>query len=279
MNFDATPLSNLVWLITKGPPETNQTSGNYQGGALRYRRLQWNTNNGTVGWTQGDEANWHQVADPQSSPYRSYFDLDGGAIGAPQMGGPTTIALGPAGAAVGSRLSMAVIRDSTLWTCHHVGLDGVDGDFDGNGTGSTVDRSAIQWFRLHITGTGDLELQNSNDQGRIMDIRTSQTPNWYFFPSLMVNSAQDVVIGFSGSSCTSYVGAYYSWRRGPCTAMEGPVLIKAGEGYFDNSRWGDYSCTSLDPLDGTLWTVQEYAIPSLYLTWWGTWIARILISD
>ena len=169
VNFDMSPLLGLVWLMAKGPP---QTEGNYQGGALLYRRLQWS--NGSVAWKSGDGEHWQEVADAPSFPYRDYSDLDGGSIGAPQMGGPTTIALGPAGNAVGSHLSMAVIRDGALWTCHHVGVDGVDGDYDGDGTGSTVDRSAIQWCRLHITGIGDLELQTSTDWGRIWEPDYSQ---------------------------------------------------------------------------------------------------------
>ena len=99
----------------------------------------------------------------------------------------------------------------------------------------------------------------------------------------MVNSAQDVVVGFSGSSCGAYVGAYYcSWRQGSATPMVGPVLLKAGEDYFPEPRWGDYSYTSLDPEDGTIWTVQEYARPTQNpadLFSWRTWIARIVTSD
>ena len=118
-----------------------------------------------------------------------------------------------------------------------------------------------------------------------LQVIDASTPNWYCFPSLMVNAAQDVAIGFSGSSCNSYIGAYYSWRRGPCTAMEGPVLIHAGEDHFPDDRWGDYSCTSLDPGDPdgmSIWTVQEYALESplpLYIPRWGTWIARIRPFD
>ena len=226
---------------------------------------------------EGDEQNWQEVAEPPSFPYRDYYDLDGGTNGAPQMGGPTTIQLGPGGPhAIGSRLSMAVIRDGLLWTCHHVGVDDAgEGNYNGDETGSTVDRSAVQWFRLHITATGELELQTSNDQGRIWD-RQPGTANWYYFPSLMVNSAQDVVIGFSGSSCNSYIGAYYSWRRDGCTAMEGPLLIKAGEEYFPDSRWGDYSYTSLDPVDGTIWTVQQYAkILVNHPFNWATWVSML----
>ena len=83
-------------------------------------------------------------------PYRDHFDLDGGTISAPQAGGPTRIQLGPA-ADAGSRLSTAVIRDGALWTCHHPCADGVDGDYDEEETGSSVDRPAIQWLTLHIT--------------------------------------------------------------------------------------------------------------------------------
>jgi hypothetical protein len=185
-----------------------------------------------------------------------------------------------------SRLSVAVIRDGTLWTCHHVGLDGADGEYNGDGAGSSVDRSAAQCLRLHISETGHLVLISSADLGRIWD-QSASHPRWYYYPSLMVNSDHDVVLGFSGSSELSFVGAYYSWRRAGGTAMEGPVLIKAGEAYYDLNRWGDYSYTSLDPSDGlTIWTVQEYARPPVppappyqERPAWGTWIARIIRQD
>jgi hypothetical protein len=41
-----------------------------------------------------------------------------------------------------------------LWTCQHVGLDGTDGVYDGGASGSSVDRSAVQWLRLHIAAGG-----------------------------------------------------------------------------------------------------------------------------
>jgi hypothetical protein len=127
-------------------------------------------------------------------------------------------------------------------------------------------------------------MMSSDDVGRIWDKCGSQ-PRWYYYPSLMVNSHHDVVVGFSGSSELSFVSAYYSGRRAGCTAMESPVLIKAGEEYYDLERWGDYSYTSLDPSDGlTIWTVQEYARPPLPpppvpRPAWGTWIARIMRQD
>ena len=42
--------------------------------------------------------------------------------------------------------------------------------------------------------------------------------------------------------------------------------------------WGDYSATSLDPIDAlTFWTVQEYAAPHFGTTnkVWGTWIGAV----
>ena len=127
---------------------------------------------------------------------------------------------------------MAVIRGQYLWTCHHVGLDGPDEAYNGE----DVDRSAIQWFKVSITETGHLELQNGNDWGRIWDASASQ-PRWYYFPSLMVNAGEQLAIGFSGSSETSFVGAYYCGRSGVGGTVEGPVLIQAGKDYFDHLSW------------------------------------------
>jgi hypothetical protein len=60
-----------------------------------------------------------------------------------------------------------------------------------------------------------------------------------------------------------------------------PRYIKAGEDYFANPRWGDYSHTTLDPNDSlSFWTVQEYVKPEdlnsiLFGPYWGTWIANL----
>jgi hypothetical protein len=37
---------------------------------------------------------------------------------------------------------------------------------------------------------------------------------------LIINCAGDMVMGFSGSSATNYIGAYYSWRLSSASVLE-----------------------------------------------------------
>jgi hypothetical protein len=72
------------------------------------------------------------------------------------------------------------------------------------------------------------------------------------------------------------MGAFYKGRLNNGTWLDKPFLIQAGRAYFDDSRWGDYSSTSLDPgSDLAFWSIQEYAHLAPHN--WGTWIAKIKI--
>jgi hypothetical protein len=134
VNFDSPPTGGYAWFVAKAPPTNGPPN---PGGAIYYRRLQWSGTN--AAWADGA---WQPVPDPPSpQTYRDYYDLDNGGVTAPQLGGPTRIDLRYAGA---SRLMMAVIRDRHLWTCHHIGLCGTNGNYTGNGSSTNVDRTAIQ---------------------------------------------------------------------------------------------------------------------------------------
>lgn len=267
-NYDSPPVGGFAWFVSKAAPD--ETPGTYRGGSLLYRRLQWS--GGVPAWADGD---WVTVPEPTPT-YRNYFDFDGGDhIGAPQLGGPTRILLSAESAGgVGSRLCMATIRDNELWTCQTVGLDGTDGDYSGDETGTAVDRSALQWIKLPIDSNGALTVA---DHGRILDT-CSPVPLWYYCPSLAVNASGDFVIGFTGSSEQSFINAYYSWRKADGTTPERFGVLKHGLDYYDPTRWGDYSATSVDPVDGSFWTVQEYPLrgdPGIILSPWGTRIGKI----
>ncbi len=96
-------------------------------------------------------------------------------------------------------------------------------------------------------------------------------------PSLAVNWANVMVVGFSGSSASNYVSAFYSGLKADGTPLAQPVLIQAGSAYYvpPSARWGDYSFTSVDPSDNqTLWTVQSYAT-STSGYFWSDWIVSI----
>ena len=121
---------------------------------------------------------------------------------------------------------------------------------------------------------------SSTTNGREYNPAQTDAPWWYYFPSLAVNKAGDLVMGFSGSTATNYISAFYTWRVGCGFTLDPPVLLQAGTVKPGVTRWGDYSATTLDPADGfSAWTVQEYAEPVWYLEsfWnrWGTVAARI----
>jgi hypothetical protein len=160
-----------------------------------------------------------------------------------------------------------VIRDSFLYTCHHVGLSGTNGPSGG----TNVDRTAVQWFKLQIS-TNDEPL-TVWEHGRIYDSAATNAV-WHYLPSMMVNCAGDMAFGFSGSGDTNYISAYYAWRPASGSIPTTSRLLQPGLGYYVLDRWGDYSCTSLDPTDGmTFWTVQEFLLETTNT--WGTTIGKI----
>jgi hypothetical protein len=132
VNFDNSPRGQYAWFVAKHW-RTNETL--YRGGALSYRRLQWSGT--TADWA---DTNWITLT---NAFYRDYFDLDDGNVGAPQTNDSPRVDLRQ----TGSRLMMAVIRAGVLWTCHHVGLNGITGAYTNNDAmGTNVDRSGAQWL-------------------------------------------------------------------------------------------------------------------------------------
>ena len=210
---------------------------------------------------------------PEARPIRlDYVASDGPIVNAPQLGGS-----GLDLQTTESRLRTPMIRNSVLWVCQHVGLAGTNGTYTGNETGTNVDRSAIQWLKLQLNSSGTPLTHAAH--GRIYDTAAT-TPYYYYMPSLVVNANGDMVIGFSGSKSTEYIGAFYVGRLANGTTSGSPTLVQAGRAKFTANPvyWGDYSYTCLDPVDGaTLWTVQEYSEnPDAPLgASWGTWVTKI----
>jgi hypothetical protein len=80
-----------------------------------------------------------------------------------------------------------------------------------------------------------------------------------------VNAADDVLVGYSVFSATTFASAAYSYRAAtdPPSTLRAPFLLKAGEAKYDkrnggSNRWGDYSNTQVEPTnDLDFWTIQE----------------------
>ena len=122
-----------------------------------------------------------------------------------------------------------------------------------NPGGGTVD--CIRWAQIDpATATiVDAGVYSSNDEYR-------------FFGDLAVNACDDMAVGYTKSSSSTYPGIWYSGRQSgdaPGT-LQAEAQLKAGElSYtaFDGSphRWGDYTGMTIDPNGDTFWYLGQYS--------------------
>lgn len=185
----------------------------------------------------------------------SPWDSNGGNM-APQLGTPNKIYINDTG------IQNVVYRNGSLWCVHTIFLGG-----------ST--RSSVQWWQIEPTAPA------VQQRGRIDDASGNI---FYGYPSIAVNSSNDVLIGYSRFSSTQYAGAGYAFRAGgdAANSLRDDTALKAGAGTyfkvsstdpFARNRWGDYSGTYVDPADDkAMWTLQEYASST---DTWGTWWGRV----
>jgi uncharacterized repeat protein (TIGR01451 family) len=197
----------------------------------------------------------------------------------PSAGTNTWAFSGPAAPQLGSavkidngdfRLQNLVYRNGSLWTAHTIFLPAI-----------TPTRSAIQWWQITTAG-------GVTQRGRIDDATAA---NFYAYPSIAVNSADDVLIGYSHFSTSTYASAGYSFRTAldPLNTLQAETVLKAGEDVYVKDfgsgtvRWGDYSNTVVDPSnDLDMWTIQEYAATDVGIAAnddrWGTWWGKVALG-
>jgi hypothetical protein len=147
-----------------------------------------------------------------------------------------------------TKLLDAVLREGRIWATHHVDDPVADG----------VGKTEVAWYEIDPADARP----SSPFAGPVQWGRVSDPDMWYYFPSIAVNAHGSVALGFSGSSETEYAGGYYTMRErtDPPGTMRPVALLKEGERTYEYWRWGDYSQTVVDPVDGlTFWTIQEYA--------------------
>ena len=166
-----------------------------------------------------------------------------------------------------SRLQNCVLRAATIWCAHTVFLPA-----------DRPNRAAVQWFQVDPASSQPIQV------GRIED---TNGEIFYAFPSIAVNAANEVLVGYSRFSRSGYPGAGFALRSpaDPPNTMSLQTVYKHGEaayigiGYDEGSnRWGDFSAAMVDPADDlTFWTIQEYAASPTqgYLGRWGTWWAQV----
>lgn len=150
----------------------------------------------------------------------------------------------------------AEYRNGSVWTTHCINVGG---------------RAAVRWYEVDVNTVSTAQV------GTISDPVLS-----YFMPGLAVNANDEMLIGFSGSSPSDFVGAYLTGRLAsdPPNETGPPLEYKDGEAPYTQisssgtNRWGDYSLSSVDPVDDLgFWTIQEYARLG------NTWVTRIANAD
>ncbi len=100
---------------------------------------------------------------------------------------------------------------------------------------------------------------------------------WRWMPSIGMDGAGDIAVGYSASSGGMHPGIRFTGRTpdDPAGKMEAEgVILKAKGSQLGTSRWGDYSALSIDPGDDcTFWYTTEYINKTGPAPGWSTWIA------
>jgi hypothetical protein len=182
-------------------------------------------------------------------------------VDAPQLGETAAKGL----EAGDTRIHSCIYRNGSLWFTHSIFLPA---------TGTTTN-SGVDWWQVNPSSLSIIQF------GRISD---PASKIWYYYPSLDVNANGDMLIGYATSSATAYGGAQYALRLAsdPVNTLESPVQFVNGvAGYYKTygggrNRWGDFSGTAFDPVDGSFWTFQEWANSGSN---WGTQVAHIPVSS
>ena len=171
---------------------------------------------------------------------------------APQTGSSKTLD------ALDDRLFAAQFRDGALWTAHNIGVNS-------SGVASSPTRTAVRWYELTGIPTG--QTPSVVQSGTIFD-GASSSPRFFLIPSVTVSGQGHAAFGFTTSGAAEHPNAATVGRL-----VGDPLGTVGTTQLFTNStstygpqvnstvqRWGDYSYTSLDPVDDmTLWTIQEFA--------------------
>ncbi len=167
------------------------------------------------------------------------------------------------------RILDAEFRNGHLWYTHAAGLPA-------NG----AQRTSVLWYETDPRAL----LSKTVIQNGAIDIASV----FHTYPSIAVNAANDVLIGFTRTSASIYAEAACAFRLhsdAPGT-MRPVARIKVGEAPYtkdfggNSVRWGDYSATCVDPVDDlSMWTLQEYAAQGPGTRndndRWGTWWAQL----
>ena len=114
--------------------------------------------------------------------------------------------------------------------------------------------SGVRWY----------EIQNPSGTPVVAQQSTYAPDSTYrWMPSVAMDQAGDLAVGYSKSSPSLYPSIAYAGRLStdPVNTLQSEVSVVTGTGSQTGglSRWGDYSAMQIDPVDDcTFWYTQEY---------------------
>jgi Carboxypeptidase regulatory-like domain len=130
----------------------------------------------------------------------------------------------------------------------------------GPSSGSDSNHGAVEWFEFRNPTPGSSTTTPVVFQSGTYDIDT----NYRWLPSIAMDKAGNIALGYSKSSTTVKPGIYITGRLAtdPINTMGAELEMQAGIGVQvapAGNRWGDYSSMTLDPIDQcTFYYTNEY---------------------
>ena len=121
-------------------------------------------------------------------------------------------------------------------------------------------RTAVRWYEFRYDRSGDVITPTLYQQG-------TYAPSdgvWRWMGSLAADKDGNMAIGYSASDPTinpqiRYVGRLVTDTLGILDQSEVTMTVGTGHPTTTNSRWGDYSAMTIDPVDDcTFWYTNEY---------------------
>jgi len=139
----------------------------------------------------------------------------------------------------------------SLWNSHTVGA-----------SGTTSTQAAVRYYQVKVTG-GSVELTASQAYTWSPDATVNR-----FMPSVAVDRAGNMALGYSASSATLDPAIRYAGRlagdpvntisQAETSLIEGAGAQQGSCGNGTCTAWGGYSSMSLDPDGCTFWMANEY---------------------
>lgn len=120
------------------------------------------------------------------------------------------------------------------------------------------------WWELDTSTLGSTSLVQDGyifGDDAITDLYT-------FFPSVAVNGQSQVGFGYSGSASSIFPSSFYTLHKPGDSAgsTQGTGTLESGTAFYErffcgsSNRWGDYSGTATDPVDGCFWIYNKHAM-------------------